>query len=108
MTYNNQKCTIKDMYRLLPARSLHLSAANIHRSGVKELSGPTNGATEAVCRSVPEGHNGGKVRLIPFSGNDKYSRKKVTHLCTELPLLYWIATVLDCCAYATTVDVCCT
>ena len=82
------------MARLLPARSLQLSAANVHRSGVKELSGPTKDATEAACCPVPKGRNGGKVRLIPSSGNDKYSRKKVTHLCTELPLLCWIATVL--------------
>ena len=36
------------MVRLLPTRSLHLSAANIHCSGAKELSGPTKGATEAA------------------------------------------------------------
>ena len=64
------------MARLLPARSLHLSAASIHRSGVKELSGPTKGATETACRLVPDGHNGSKVRLIPSSGNDKYSQKR--------------------------------
>ena len=39
----------KDLTRLLPAGSLHLSAANIHRSDVKELSGPTKGAREAAC-----------------------------------------------------------
>ena len=50
----------KDLTRLLPARSLHLSAANVHRSGVRELSGPTKGATEAVCCPVPEGRNGAK------------------------------------------------
>ena len=71
------------MARLLPARSLHLSAANVHRSGAKELSVPTKGATEAACRPVPEGRNGGKVRLIPSSGNDKRSRKRATHFCTE-------------------------
>ena len=42
------KYTLKDMARQLPARSLHLSAANVHRSGAKELSGPTKGATEAA------------------------------------------------------------
>ena len=63
------------MARLLPARSLHQSAANVHRSGVKQLSGPTKGATEAICRPVPERHNRGKVRLIPSSGNDQYSGK---------------------------------
>ena len=64
---------------------------------MKELSGPTKGATEAVCCLVPEGRNRGIVKLISSSGNDKYSysRKKVTHLCTELPLLCWIATVLE-------------
>ena len=65
----------KDLARLLPARSLHLSAVNVHRSGVKELSGPTKGATETACRLVPEGRNGGKVELIPSSGNDTYTWK---------------------------------
>ena len=60
------------MARLLPARSLHLSAANVHRSGAKELSGPTKGATGAACRPVPKGCNGGKVKLIPSSRNDTY------------------------------------
>ena len=64
------------MARLLPARSLYLSAANVHRSGVKELSGPTKGATEAACRPVPKACKGGKVELIPSSGSDKYSRKR--------------------------------
>ena len=41
--------TIKDLTQLLPERSLHLSAVHVHRSGVKELSGPTKGATEAAC-----------------------------------------------------------
>ena len=50
-----------------------LSAANVHCSVVKELSGPMKGATGAACRPVPEGRNGGKVRLIPLSENDKYS-----------------------------------
>ena len=68
-------CTLKDMARLLPARSLHQSAANVHCSGAKELCGPTKGATEAACRPVPEGRNRGKVKLIPSSGNDTYSRK---------------------------------
>ena len=95
MYVSNPVIQQKDLARLLPARSLHLSAANIHCSGVKELSGPMKGATEAVCRPVPEGRNRGKVRLIPSSGNDKYSRKRVTHLCTEFPLLCWIATVLE-------------
>ena len=63
------------MTRLLPVRSLHVSAANVHRSGVKELSGPTKDATEAACRPVPKGHNGGKVRLIPSSGNDTLVEK---------------------------------
>ena len=49
--------TIKDSTRLLPASSLHLGAVHIPRSGVKELSGPTNGATEAACRPVSEGRN---------------------------------------------------
>ena len=52
------------MARLLPARSLHLSAANVYRSGVKELSGPAKGATEAACHPVPEGCSRGKVRLM--------------------------------------------
>ena len=53
----NIKLHSKDMARLLPARSLHLSAASVHHSGAKELSGrkgTTEAATEAVCRSVPE------------------------------------------------------
>ena len=54
---------------------MHLSAANIHRSDVKELSGPTKGTTEAACHSVPEGRNGDKVELKPSNGNDTYSRK---------------------------------
>ena len=78
------------MARLLPARSLHLS--DVHRSGVKELSGPTKGATEAACRPVPEGRNGGKVRLIPSSGNDKYSRKKNS---LALSCLFFFSTVLN-------------
>ena len=82
------------MARLLLARSLHLSAANVHRSGVKELSGPTKGATEAACSPVPKGCNRGKVKLIPSSGNDKYSRKgRLTsvlsfHCCVGLPLCW--------------------
>ena len=37
-TYNiNKGYTKKDMSRLLPARYLHLSAANVHCSGVKEF-----------------------------------------------------------------------
>ena len=83
------------MARLLSVRSLHLSATNVHRSGMKELSGPTKGATEAACRPVPEGRNGDEVRLIPSSGYNKYSGKKATHLCTKLPLLCWIATMLE-------------
>ena len=74
--------TVKDLARLLPARSLHQSAVNVHHSGAKELSGPTKGATEAACHPVPKGRNGGKVRLIPSSGNDKYSKKK-RHLGAE-------------------------
>ena len=76
------------MARLLPARFLHLSAANVHCSGMKELSGPTKGATEAACRQLPKGCNGGKVRPIPSSGDDTVNivKKKATHLCTELPL----------------------
>ena len=52
------------MARLLPARSMHLSAANVHRSGIKELSGPTKGATVAACRPVPEGRNGGNYCAV--------------------------------------------
>ena len=43
------------MVRLLPTRSLHLSAASIHCSGAKELSGPTKGATEAG-EGLPANH----------------------------------------------------
>ena len=39
--------TINDLARLLPASSLHLGAVYVHRSGIKELSGPTKGATRA-------------------------------------------------------------
>ena len=67
--------TVKDLARLLPVRSLHLSAGDTHRSGVRELSGPTKGAKEAVCRPVHEGRNRGKVKLISSSRNDTYSRK---------------------------------
>ena len=63
------------MARLLPVRSLHLKAANVHHSGMKELSGPTKGATEAACHPVPEGRNGGKMKLISSSENDTYSQK---------------------------------
>ena len=68
-------CTVKDLTRLLPAKSLHLSAVNVHRSGVRELSGPTKGPTEAVCRLVPKEGNRGKVEQISSSGNDTYSRR---------------------------------
>ena len=55
----------KGLARLLPARSLNLNAANVHRSGVKMLSGPTKGATEAttlfplaplLCRALSDNH----------------------------------------------------
>ena len=46
---------------------------------MKELSGPTKGATEAACRPVPKRRNGGKVELILSSGNDTYSRNKRRH-----------------------------
>ena len=69
------KIQYKDLARLLPARSLHLSAANVHCSGVKGLSGSMKGATEAACCPVPEWHNRGKAKLNPSSGNDTYSRK---------------------------------
>ena len=42
----------KDLAGLLPARSLHLSAANVHRSGLKELSGATKSATEAAFNII--------------------------------------------------------
>ena len=71
------------MARLLPARSLRLGAVNCHRSGVKELSGPMKGATEAVSHPVPEGCIEGKVEQIPSSGNDTYTQKK-GELCTVL------------------------
>ena len=58
----------KNLARLFPAKSLHLSAVNVYRRGVKELSGPTKGATEAACRPVPEGCNNGKVRLLLLAG----------------------------------------
>ena len=63
-------------------RSLHLGAGNVHFSGMKELSVPMKGAKEAACCLVPEGHNGGKVKLIPSSENDTYSQKY------KLPPLY--------------------
>ena len=85
----------KDLARLLHARSLHLSAANAHCSGVKELSGPMKCATEAACRSVPEGHNGGKVELIPFSENDNVVDNKGNSPRYWASLLCWIATVLE-------------
>ena len=56
---------------ILPARSPYLSAASAHHSGIKELSGPTKGATEAACHLVPKGRNRGKVRLIPSSVNGR-------------------------------------
>ena len=61
------------MARLLPVRSLHLSVASVHPRGAKELSGPTKGATEGACCLVPEGQNGGKVKLIPSSRNNTYN-----------------------------------
>ena len=42
---SNTQLHWKDTARLLPARSRHLSAASVHRSGVKELSGPTKDQT---------------------------------------------------------------
>ena len=45
------------MARLLPGRSLHLSAASVHRA--KELSGPTKSATEAAIDAI---ENGGIAR----------------------------------------------
>ena len=63
----------KDLARLLPARSVHLSTVNTHCSGVRELSGPTKGATEAACHPVLEGRKGGKVELILSSRNDIFS-----------------------------------
>ena len=81
------------MARLLPARSLHLSAANVHRSGVKELSGPMKGATEAAYRPVPEGRNGGKVRPIPPSGNDKYILVYFYSPLHESPFVFQAMTV---------------
>ena len=86
--------TVKDLARLLHARSLHQSAGNFHCSGVKDLSGPTKGATEAACRPVPEGRNGGKVKLICLVEMIYIVKRKATHLFTELPLLCWIVTAL--------------
>ena len=56
----------KDLARLLPARSLRLRAVKVHRTGVRELSGPTKAVTEAACCPIPEGRNGGKVELTNF------------------------------------------
>ena len=59
---------------LLPVRSLHLSAANVHHSGVKELSGPTKGATETyvLIFSFP----GPISLLILFRYKIKYIQNK--------------------------------
>ena len=59
-----QNTVKKNLTRLLPTRSLHLSVVNVYHSGVRELSGPTKSATEAACHPVLEGCNGGKVGLI--------------------------------------------
>ena len=56
------KTTLKDMARLLLARSLHLSAANIHRSGVNRAVWSHEGRNRGSVSSGPRGMQQGQSK----------------------------------------------
>ena len=58
--------TEKGDFARLPAWSLHLGAGNVHSSGVK-CRLVLRRAQQGQCRPVPEGRNGGKMKLIPLA-----------------------------------------